>query len=325
MYKYSNNRSAEGELRIDNLVVVKVDSIRTYLEAKEQLKQLKALHDKMGETKSDYDSESDSVEEAIMAQAEQMDMFTNTRRTFNSQVFSKNLEVLLKRTGMKISDLEMMLNVSAGYISRAIGQDSKKRLSIDIAWEIADLFQINLDNLLNRDITTPTKDIKQVVSFIDKLIKDTDESTIHWEKQRKVSSESLWMFFSGSDSDKFFLPNAVPEECCVINNAYKVGLNIGDFYFFQALNILDENEYSMYLWDESLFRDSHGEAESLVQILISTEDSSGILDAECRKLMNTVKTHEKDFVVSIEAKRLMNKYISGYISVDDDDESLPFA
>ena len=323
MYTFSDKRSSADELNINNLVVVKVDSIKTFLEAREQLKLLKSFHDKLGETKAEYDPESDAVTDAILEQEEQMDCFVNTRKTFNSQIFSKNLDLLLKREGMKISDLEAILNVSSGYISRAVGQDSKKRVSIDIVWEMADLFQINLDNLLNRDISTPSKDVKHVVGFIGKLIEDTEECKVHWEKIKTTPNEDLEMFFVGDSNGKVFLPNAFPSENCGLRSAYKVTLNVGVLFFFQEDSFVEENEYSMYLFDEQLYSESQGRADPLVQIIITSQDSSGVLEAECKKLLNSIKTHEKDFVVSVEAKRLINKYLTGVAYGSDEDE-LPF-
>ena len=47
-----------------------------------------------------------------------------------------------------------------------MGADSKKRISIDIVWMIAQVFNANIDDLLNRDLTAPTKDLKKVISFV---------------------------------------------------------------------------------------------------------------------------------------------------------------
>lgn len=67
------------------------------------------------------------------------------------KILSSNLDYLLKRHGLRISDLEELLGVSAGYVSRTVNPDSKKRLSVDIVWKISAVFQVNVDDLLNID------------------------------------------------------------------------------------------------------------------------------------------------------------------------------
>lgn len=86
----------------------------------------------------------------------------------------RNIKILMKQSGMKISDLEDKLGVSAGYLSRTLNEDSKKRISVDIVWKIALVFNVNIDDLINVDLGAPTKEILTVKDFIKKLRKDTD-------------------------------------------------------------------------------------------------------------------------------------------------------
>ena len=45
-----------------------------------------------------------------------------------------------------MGDLERLLGISAGYISRTVKENSSKKLSIDVVWKIAELFEISVQN-----------------------------------------------------------------------------------------------------------------------------------------------------------------------------------
>ena len=60
--------------------------------------------------------------------------FINAQANYDSKFLGSNLEYLLKMNSLRISDLEELLGVSAGYVSRTVNPDSKKRLSVDIVW-----------------------------------------------------------------------------------------------------------------------------------------------------------------------------------------------
>lgn len=85
------------------------------------------------------------------------------------KILSSNLDYLLKRHGLRISDLEELLGVSAGYVSRTVNPDSKKRLSVDIVWKISTVFQVNVDDLLNIDFQVTTQSLSDVIAFFKKL------------------------------------------------------------------------------------------------------------------------------------------------------------
>ena len=91
--------------------------------------------------------------------------FIDAQANYDSKFLSSNLDYLLKINSLRISDLEEMLGVSAGYVSRTVNPDSKKRLSVDIVWKISAIFQVNVDDLLNLDFQVPTKSLCDVIAF----------------------------------------------------------------------------------------------------------------------------------------------------------------
>ena len=310
MYYYVGENEPKMDPSSQLLGIYKVKSLEDYTNAKDQLQKLKDLYSKMGEEKPEIDDESMGVSEAIIEQEKQMQIFIEGLADYNTEFFSKNLDLLLKANKMRISELEAILQVSAGYISRTIGNDSKRRLSVDVLWKIAELFHINIDDLLNRDLTAPTKDLKQVISFVKKLHKETDSERIRWENIGIKPNDKNEMFFPFENGDYCFLPTRMPLILCDLRGGYSVNISIGTIYLFEDSISQDHNEYSMYLYDENV-RDNYGIGEDpLIKITISSSDSSGILEAECKKLINAIRTHEKDFVVSDAARNYMDRYLN---------------
>ena len=309
MYYYTGEHEPEKDLSITELGVYCVKCIKDYINAKDQLQKLKDLYVKICEEKTEVNDEAVAVSEAITEQEKQMQIFIEGLADYNSDKFSKNLDLLLKANKLKISELESILKVSAGYISRTIGNESKRRLSVDILWKVAELFRVNIDDLLNRDLTAPTRDLRQVVSFVQGLYEDTQSEKIRWENIGTEPNDKNDMFFRLEDGNPYFIPGESPLILCDLRGGYSVDISIGTFYLFEERISSDRNDYSLYLYDKNILEESGGIEDPLVEIAFSASDLSGILEANCKKLVNAIKGHEKDFVISEEARGYMARYL----------------
>lgn len=107
----------------------------------------------------------------------------------NSQLI-RNIGTLLRKHGLRMGDLENALGISTGYISRTSKPGSSKKMSIDIVWKIARLFDVGLQSLIESDLSAPSTNTNLVLRFISKLLKQTGEEEIVWED----SCEALCAF-----------------------------------------------------------------------------------------------------------------------------------
>lgn len=92
-----------------------------------------------------------------------------------------NINYLVKKNGIKISDLEELLEISSGYISRTMNKSSEKRLSSEHLWKIARLFNVELDALIRKDLSASVHPLEKFANFIDKLKLRTRELELHWQ------------------------------------------------------------------------------------------------------------------------------------------------
>lgn len=324
MFFYFDDEHPYAEPTVNTLGIYRVRSLNDYMKAQDQLSKLKQLYDGMEQKK---DKESEVVAEAVQEQEKQLDIFAGSIDVFDSKYLSNNIEHLLKREHMKVSDLETLLNVSAGYISRTMGADSKKRISIDIVWMIASLFKVNIDDFLNRDLATPTKDLKKVMAFIDKLKEDTDQENIHWKTLgSKPMSETKMLFRKTEDGDFLFGPNDETDDFCNVKDIYQVYINIGSVYLVSLEDMIFGTEsYRIYVFDEDTYRRSIGseyELHPLYLMYDTTKDITDLLLKETDKLVKAIKTHEHDYIISNEARSLIDQYL--YPQEPDIDEDVPF-
>lgn len=117
---------------------------------------------------------------------------------FDKTVMLSNISTLLKEHGMKMGELEQILGISTGYISRIAKPGSDKKLSIDVAWKIARLFNRSLYELLEVNYSELTPTEKYLVSFIEKLCSDTVADRLEWNRESADSLNRAEMDINGN-------------------------------------------------------------------------------------------------------------------------------
>lgn len=101
---------------------------------------------------------------------------------FNIQIMLDNIYFLLEKSGKKIGELEGEAGVSAGYISR-ISKDGNTKPGIEFIMKVADSFNVCLDTLLKVELAKMTPTERYLAFFFEKLIKDTLEDKLDWDKE----------------------------------------------------------------------------------------------------------------------------------------------
>ena len=103
-------------------------------------------------------------------------------KEFNKQLMLDNISYLLKETGKKIGELESDAGVSPGYISR-ISKEGNTKPGIDFIMNAADSLNVSINTLLNVDLTEMTPSERYLLSFLEKLNKDTIGDKLDWNSE----------------------------------------------------------------------------------------------------------------------------------------------
>ncbi len=334
----------------EEIKVHPIQSFKDYAQAKRNFEELaKKISSLQLDLELD-DEETPKLESGIVElnqkleeQKKQINDFINAQANYDSKFLSGNLDYLLKMHSLRISDLEELLDVSAGYVSRTVNPDSKKRLSVDIVWKISMIFQVNVDDLLNIDFQVPTQSLRDVIDFFKKLKQETDEAIIHWNNQGNKKENFVGIFFKVLEENRLdgtkryqYAPTGYANETKAVgltDDIFSVETSIGELYLLPLENQFGEKGYELYRYTDGEGYSPNYDSTDLDLICSTFNDKSNTLKGKCDELFKSVKLHESDFVISETAKSLIDRYLNpkknnasdGFMNIPDGiDEELPF-
>lgn len=108
---------------------------------------------------------------------------------FNSKLLFDNIEYLIRTQDRKIGEVEAEAGVSAGYISRT-NKESGGKPGIDFIMNISEVLHVSIDTLLKVNISSLTPTESYIVSFLEKMTKDTIKDLLAWEFETKDKGHS---------------------------------------------------------------------------------------------------------------------------------------
>lgn len=129
------------------------------------------------------DDSKDSWLSLLQEQEEYINQYIENIGDFDNRYLVSNINYLAKSNDLRIGDVEKLLGLSAGYISRTAKENSGKKLSVDVVWKLSKLFNISIKSLLETDLRVPYKRTEMIKRFLAKLYKKTVEDKITWSNQ----------------------------------------------------------------------------------------------------------------------------------------------
>ena len=159
-----------------------------------------------------HDYEIGGINSLLQEQEDYINRYLEELGDFDNRLLSSNISYLAKKNNLRIGDVEKMLGISAGYISRTTKEGSGKKLSIDVVWKIARLFETSINALINTDLRVPSTNTDLLVMFLSKLLKDTHEGIINWIFEGGYEYEVSYRFIemklvseiSDEENDQYF-------------------------------------------------------------------------------------------------------------------------
>lgn len=257
----------------------------------------------------------------IRQQEEVIKEYMDTVGEFDNSIFLANLSYLLREHNIRVGELEQILGISSGYISRTAKQGSAKKLSIDVVWKIAALFKVSLEDLLKKNIATPESNSEIIARFLAKVTHETEAHVVEWENGGGAMSyledrfKSLPLFTEEDDGTVVYHPDKH------MNPDYKWTL-ADDIYYTK--DIASDKEFVMIAF-------SHGEDENNYMIdfifvwpekvgnktiyhwekaFYSSDDRFGRVEEQAEWLMDKVQTQEMDASLSHEVRNLISGYLN---------------
>ena len=141
--------------------------------------------------------------------------------------------------------------MTAGYLSKLQKDESKTNNILDFIVNVSGLLGVSVDSLVHLDFSSLTKNEKYFADFIDKLIRETTEGNLCWDKETKEtlndfcyqSQHPLFIadeLHSDTYEPKSYKYNSLFEKNVKISSdCYNVEINGATLYF---MNVYSENE-----------------------------------------------------------------------------------
>lgn len=126
------------------------------------------------------DEDSSSVYALLEEQEGYIRDYIDNLGSFDNSILVANIDYLCRKYGIRVGELERYAGISAGYISRTAKENSLKKMSIDVVWKIAKLFNVSVQDLIGNRLEEVKGNVALILKFLDKAIKDTEERSLDW-------------------------------------------------------------------------------------------------------------------------------------------------
>lgn len=260
---------------------------------------------------------------------------------FNKKLMFDNISFMLKEFGKKIGELEIEAGVSPGYISRTTKDESGKP-GIDFIIKVADALNTSVDTLLNVDLTSLTPTERYLISFLEKLKKDTVSDKLEWNRQSADSlnrmecdhNGNVWhplfsyeTFFEETEceypdevsrvvftSHQFDCHTYIDDEC------FSLSLKNGAVLYLMAISksVHKVNDVSAFAKEIWMYKPSEGS-----HFLCSNRDPLEI-GTLVDDLYRTVKEYSQHPKIKKGLQSVIDAYMNDDFEDDDLDNDLPF-
>jgi len=161
--------------------------------------------------------------------------------------------ILAKAQEYKINkgDLEKKAGMTPGYLAKTFTEESKSNTLLDFIANVAEIFNVSIDALINVPLDKLTQNEKYFLDFLDKVLRDTDFGRIVWEKESAESfkdwtfreNHPLFTHVGSYDNSDYIYNSLFYDNVEVMGDCYKVDIENNKLYF---MCVGSENEFLFY-------------------------------------------------------------------------------
>lgn len=268
-----------------------------------------------------HDEEPGGYDDLLQEQEGYIKEYIESLGEYDNSHLISNINYFLRKLNLRMGELEQLIGVSAGYISRTAKENSAKKLSIDVVWKIARLFEVDIRTLIEADLMIPNSNAKLVTQFLDKLCRQTARNDIKWENRGGAvcylsdTLRNTEVFTEEEDGKVVYYANDH------MNPDYKFVL-ADDVY--TCASIVDGKEFAMIGFgidgkEDSYFLDfvfltptmTKGKPRYLVEkAFYSSDDRFHVIENKGEELMHLVQSQEMDAEISPEVRSIIADYLN---------------
>lgn len=261
------------------------------------------------------DDSRDAWLSTLQEQEEYIEEYLKNLGEFDNTLLVRNITYLAKKYGFKFGDLESAIGLSAGYISRTAKTDSKKKMSIDVVWKLSKLFEVDIRDLIETDLSIPRGNGEALVKFVEKLKRQTIAGELDWQIQGGYTSsldsryEEMGLIKEQEDESSVYLSNNLNQQITwtLTHDIYA----LKNFYGEKDLVIVsfaDKNSDKQRIFDYLLtWKDKEG--WKWERVFCTADDAFCGLSNRSEELVNLIDESQFEPKISIEHRNMIDEYL----------------
>lgn len=267
-----------------------------------------------------HDEDSSGYCDILQTQEDYIQEFLDGLGEFDNSHLMNNISYVTKKNGLRLGDLEKLLGVSAGYISRTAKENSSKKLSIDIVWKIARLFGIGIKALIEDELEIPNSNTEVLTTFLNKLCRQTEENVIEWESNGGVvcfldeQYKTLGLITEEDDESVYHPDHLNPDLKWVLTDDIFVckGINKDKQLViipFNTEKIQRVNYDFLFVWTTKDTTSPNGKKYHWEKAFYTSDDRFGKLATCAETLYKIIQNQECDAKVSPTVRSFISDYL----------------
>ena len=267
-----------------------------------------------------HDEEPGGYDDLLQEQEGYIKEYIDSLGEYDNSHLISNINYFLRKLNLRMGELEQLIGVSAGYISRTAKENSAKKLSIDVVWKIARLFEIDIRTLIEADLMIPNSNAKLVTQFLDKLCKQTARNDIKWENRGGAVcylSDTLrnTEVFTEEENGKVVYhanDHMNPDYKFVLADDVYTCASIVDGKEFAMIGVGIDGKKDSYFFDFVFLTPMmiKGKPGYIVEkAFYSSDDRFRVIENKGEELMHLVQSQEMDAEISPEVRSIIADYL----------------
>lgn len=262
---------------------------------------------------------------------------------FNKKILFDNIAFRMKELGKKVGELESEAGVSPGYISRT-SKEGNTKPGIDFIMKVATALNVSIDTLLRVDMSSQTPTEKYLISFLEKLTKDTVDDKLDWHRESaEYLNRRLELDMNGYCDHPLFSYESFlePGESDYPDSVERIvftsqSFDVHTFIEGDCFNLRMKNGTILYIMNicKSVYRNGDPDAHAKEiwmcpktgenQFICSTKDAE-IIAVMVDGLYSVITENARHPKVNKYIKGIIDAFMNDDLEDDEDFEALPFS
>ena len=269
-----------------------------------------------------HDEDSSGWDDLLQTQVVYIQEYLDSLDEFDNSFLVSNINYLAKKNDLRIGDLEKLLGISAGYISRTAKENSAKKLSIDVVWKTAKLFGVDIRVFLETDLQMPNSNTEMAAKFLQKVFNQTNVGAIDWINNGGIvceldeSIKAAELVTEGDEAPMYHPKRLSPDARFIL---------VDDIFACENINLekevliipfkLEKSEkinFDFVLrWSEDDETNPNYGKHYFKRMFNTVDDPFGSLDVYAGSLYRLIKDREYDTRITPEVKDIITDYLKG--------------